>query len=127
MTLIIKHIISSDREGNFALHLASVENSLPIFRECDSLNYLRYGSFYLETIKALQSTHPEVIKQFMGGKFVVKDRAGCFNAVAPDMKLEQSIQRASKGSGGIVGQTRNTAVVVEWQLFFHEILLISNN
>ena len=33
----------------------------------------------------------------------------------------------SKRKGGIVGQTRNSAVVVEWQLIFHEILLISNN
>ena len=127
MALIIKHIISSDREGNFALHIASVERSLPIFRESDCLNYLRYGSFYLETTKMLQINHPEVFRRFMCGHFVVKDCHGCFNAVAPDMKLEQSIQRSSKSKGGIVGQTRNTAVVVEWQLIFHEILLISNN
>ncbi len=127
MALNIKHIISSDREGNFPLHVASVETSLPIFRESDSLNYLRYGSFYLETTKLMQCTHPEVFQRFMAGQFVVKDRAGCFNAVAPDMKLEQSIQRASKSKGGVVGQTRNTAVVVEWQLIFHEILLIANN
>ena len=63
----------------------------------------------------------------MCSQFVVKDRAGCLNAVPPDMKLEPSIQRASKSKGGIVGLTRNTAVVVEWQLIFHEILLISNN
>ena len=43
------------------------------------------------------------------------------------MKLEQSIPRASKSKGGIVGNTRNTTVVIEWQLIFHEILLISNN
>ncbi len=127
MALNIKHIISSDREGNFPLHVASVETSLPIFRESDSLNYLRYGSFYLETTKLMQCAHPEVFHRFMGGQFVVKDHAGCFNAVAPDMKLEQSIQRASKSKGGLVGQTKNLAVVVEWQLIFHEVLLISNN
>lgn len=64
----------------------------------------------------------------MCGKFVVKDKAdGYFNAVAPDMKLEQSIQRASKSAGGIVGQTRNLRAMFEWQLIFHEIILISNN
>ena len=50
MALTVKHIISSDREGNFALHVASVDKSLPIFRESDSLNYLRYGTFYRESI-----------------------------------------------------------------------------
>ena len=37
----------------------------------------------------------------MEGKFVVKTSAGFFNAVAPDMKLEQSIQQSKKGAGGI--------------------------
>jgi hypothetical protein len=127
IVLIIKHIISSDREGNFALHMAAVEKSLPIFQESDSINYLRYGSFYFESTKLLQNTHPEIFQRLLQGQFVIKDHTGCFNAVAPDMKLEQTIQRASKSTGGIVGQTKNSAIVVEWQLIFHEILLISNN
>ena len=61
----------------------------------------------------------------MCGQLVAKYRAdGYFHAVAPDMKLEQSIQRSSKSE---IGQTRNLAIVVEWQLIFHEILLVSNN
>lgn len=128
MVAIIKHAVASDREGNFQLHLAVVQASLPIFRESDCINYLRYGMFYLESTKALEATHPDVFQQFMCGKFVVKDRAdGYFNAVSPDMKLEQSIQRASKSSGGIVGKTRSLSAMFEWQLIFHEILLISNN
>ena len=63
----------------------------------------------------------------MCGQFVVKARPGYFIAVTPDMTLGQSIQRSSKSKAGIVGQTRNTTVIVEWQLIFHEILLISNN
>ena len=56
----------------------------------------------------------------------MKDQAaGYFNVVAPDMKLEQSIQRLSKSDGSIVGQTRNISIMVEWQLLFHEILLVS--
>ena len=38
------------------------------------------------------------------------------NAVAPDSKYEQSIQRAAKSKGGIVGQTRNIYIVVEMAL-----------
>ena len=44
----------------------------------------------------------------MCSQFVVKDRAdGYFHAVAPDMKLEQSIQRSSKSEGGIVTDTKS--------------------
>ena len=50
-----------------------------------------------------------------------------FYAVAPAFKLEQTIQKASKGSDGIVGQVKNLSFTIEWQLTFHEIMLISNN
>ena len=59
--------------------------------------------------------------------FVARDRMGSFNSVKPNMKLKLSIQRGSKNQGGIVGQTRKLAVVVEWELIFHEVLLIQNN
>jgi hypothetical protein len=44
-----------------------------------------------------------------------------FGAVAPNIKLEQSIQRAAKSHGGII------SIMSEWQIIFHEILLIANN
>ena len=58
---------------------------------------------------------------------VVHDRSDSFNYVRLDIKLRQSTQRALKSQGGIVGQTRMIAVVVEFELFSHEILLIQNN
>ena len=36
------------------------------------------------------------------GLFTVKYRPGSFNDVAPDLKLEQTIQRNSQGPGGHV-------------------------
>ena len=47
------------------------------------------------------------------GKFVVKTHTGTFNAVSPDMKLEQSIQRSKKGSGGIIGQTKQQSYITD--------------
>ena len=124
---ILKCFIVADREGNWSLHVASVHASMCIFREFDAINYLRYGSYYLEKIKVLEAEHPELYRRFLMSGFVVRDHSDSFNAVSPDMKLEQTIQRASKSQGGIVGQTRNSAVVLEWELVFHEILLIQNN
>ena len=69
-----------------------------------SINYLWYGSWYLEKMRK----HPEVYKHFQEGKSVVKTNAGYFKAVAADMKLEQSIQE------GIIGQTKHQTYVTEW-------------
>ena len=41
------------------------------------------------------------------------------------MKLEQTINRSPKSSGGIVGQTKTESYLSEWELVYHEILVIS--
>ena len=58
---------------------------------------------------------------------MMRTSAGFFNAVAPNMKLEQSIQRSKKDSGGIIGQTKQNAFVTEWELAYHEVLDISKS
>ena len=42
------------------------------------------------------------------------------------MKLENTIQRSMKSSGGVIGQTSNIKFVTEWELAYHEILSICN-
>ena len=58
----------------------------------------------------------------MEEKTVVKASASFFNAVAPDMKLEQGNQRFKKDVGGIIGQTKQNVFVTEQELAYHEIL-----
>ena len=74
----------------------------------------------------LPTEHPDIYELFLGGHFVVKTNIGSFNAVAPDMKLEQTIQRSKKSSGGVIGQTSNIKFVTEWELTYHEVLSICN-
>ena len=45
LTNAMNRLIDADREGDWQGHLQTVQDLLPIFRECDSLNYLRYGSW----------------------------------------------------------------------------------
>ena len=103
MIVLIKCLVTADREGNWPLHVSCIEASMVIFQEFDAVNYLRYGSYYLEKNKILEVEHPELYQKCMMSEFVVRDHTGSFNSVAPDMKLEQSIQRASKSQGGIIG------------------------
>ena len=123
---ITKFSVTSDREGNFALHMGSCELSLANFREFDFINYLRYGLHYVETTYALEDKAPDVFRKFKEGFFVVKDKEGSFNAVAPDMKHEQTNSRATKSQGGYVGETRNLQYMIEYVLVFHEVVEISD-
>ena len=89
---LIKNLIKADRDGDFLLHIKTMVDLCPVFQGCGSINYLRYGSFYVEILKQLKETHPEVYFEFLNGGFVVKRNVGSFNAVSPDMALEQTIQ-----------------------------------
>jgi hypothetical protein len=123
---LIKKLIKADREGDFLLHMKAVEELCPVFMGCGSFNYLRYGTFYVEQLKSLNNCMPELYASFMGGDFVVKRKDGRFNAVSPDMALEQTIQRSSKSTRGIIGKTKANDYVTEWALVSHEVLSIAN-
>ena len=90
----LKGLIAADLSGNWILHFKSVENLLPLLAEYDSINYLHYGSLYLELMNHLPVEHPHIYEDFLQGHFVVKTSPGNFNAVAANMKFEQTIQRS---------------------------------
>ena len=82
-------MIAADRDDDWNLHVGTVDNAMDIFQEFGAINYLRYGSYYLEKIKVLEIEHPSLHQQFVKGFFVVNERAGSlFSAMAPYMKLE---------------------------------------
>ena len=122
---IFKIFISAEKEGNWKGHLQAIQDMIPVFCPTGSVSYQRYCSVYLEMMRQLPEEHPSIFKEFMEGKFLVKTSAGFFNAVAPDIKLEQHIQRSKKVAGGIIGQTKQNAYVTEWELAYHEVLDIS--
>ena len=68
MVDLIKCLISSDHEGNWQLHVSCIQSSMAIFQEFDAVNYLRYGSYYLEKIKVLEVERPGLM---MMSDFVV--------------------------------------------------------
>ena len=123
---LIKDFIRADRQADFLLHIEATKKLLPLFTGGDGMNYQRCGSFYYELLKELPSKHPELYLKMVAGGFVVKTNRGSFNYVAPDMKLEQSINRSAKSTHGIIGQTKCLNYVTTWQLLYHEMLAISN-
>ena len=120
---IIKNNVAAEREGNWSLHVAVTGDSIPIFCEFDCLKYVKSGSWYFERIKALEITHPYIFRRFMLGQWSIRETPGWFKAVGADMRLEQSVQRVSKGPGGhfVVGATHKINVVSEFELIYHEI------
>ena len=102
----IKTLMAADRTGDWEGNLDAVGNLPPIFRGCDSINYLRYATFYLESMRRLPTDHPAIYEIFMKEYFVINESHRKFSGVSPDIKLKQTIQRAQKSSSGIICQNR---------------------
>ena len=99
----VKALIAADRTGDWKGHLDTVENLLSIFRACNSISYLCYATFYLQSMHRLSTTHPASYEIFMKGSFVISESHRKFSGVSPDIKLEQTIQLAQNSSSGIIG------------------------
>ena len=91
MLEVLKDLVAADTESNSGAHLLSVKNFLLIFREFDSINYLQYGSLYLENMHLLPEEHREIYTKFVQGYLMVK-KDKSYNAFPEDMKLEQTIR-----------------------------------
>ena len=123
---LVKNLVRADRNCEFLLHVKNVGELLPLFIGCDGINYVRYSTFYYESLKNLSTKHPALYQQFILSDFVVKTNEGSFNAVACDMKLEQTINRSAKSTMGIIGKTKALDYVTEWQLIYHEVMDITH-
>ena len=103
MVSILRDLVRADCKGTWDMHFQSVQAVL--FAGCDRINYLSWGSVYLEDMRKLAQDAPSVFENFKAGKFMVKRTEGQFTAVGADMCLEQTINRPQKSAGGIIGST----------------------
>ena len=78
--------------------------------------------------KTLEVSYPHIYRRFKIGQFVVQDTPMYFKAVGGDMKVEQSVQKISKGPVGhyVIGETRKPDAVAEFELLYHEIGAIAS-
>ena len=96
ITCFLKDLIAADWTGNWDAHLLVVQNLLPLFRENDSINFLRYASIYLQQMRRLPIHHSETHATFMSRHFIAQQINGSFNLVSSYMKLEKKHSKISK-------------------------------
>ena len=72
-------------KGNSKLY-----KSVSQFLEKDSINYVRYASFYSGKVRRLSIEYPKIHIELMDGSFVMKTQKNDFNRASLNMKLEQT-------------------------------------
>ena len=116
---LVLEFTRATRSGDWELHLSCIKAFLPWFFVYDHLNYARYGSIYYCHMDQLKETHPEAFDVFSKGDFVVqRSESSRFSQVAVDQTIEQTVNRNTKSTGGVVefstkqGASQHTTVQV---------------
>eukprot|EP00117_Sycon_ciliatum_P049027 scpid6314/ scgid34826/ len=68
----------------------------------------------------LPTTNPEAAAFLESGGFVVQRSENPFAQVASDLAIEQTINRSSKTTGGIIGISLNPSAVQRWVMTAHD-------
>ena len=116
IVLMALRFIRAERHGIWQLHLSSLAEMLPYLHAYDHTNYARWATVYLADMQLLSETAPEVFQKFTSGNFPVKGSDNIFNQVWTDLKLEQSLNRHSKTTGGLIGMTQNQEATDKWHV-----------
>ena len=98
MVLILKRYIHAERAGLWDQHLQEAQNMLPYTTSSGHNKYMSCLPIYLNEMKNLPNTAPEVYSEFQAGNFAVHQVEGEFNGTWTDMALEQTYNKEGKTS-----------------------------
>lgn len=115
MVEVLLNSVMADRSNDYELHLVSTRKMLPYFFSTNHTNYIRGVTAYLQDMMKLPL---EVADDMKRGMMAVKRSEGTFNAVGPDLALEQSQNRSSAVTGGLIGITKNEDAMQRWLLLY---------
>ena len=104
----------SIRQGDWALNKHCVREILPWADAYDCRNYSRYLPVHFLHMVNLPDTHPAIHNHLERNFGVQRSKTNAFGRVAEDMAIEQTINKSTKGQGGIKGFTLNDKAVQRW-------------
>jgi len=111
--------IRAERSGNWQLYLDSMQAMLPVFFAYDRTNYSRWLPIYLIDMLNLPESAPEFYGMFAKGSVTVNRTGKKFASMAPDQVMEQTLNRDSKASEGIIGISDHEKARTKWFLTSH--------
>jgi len=114
MVQLLLLFIRATRESDWLLHLSTIRSMLPWFFVTDRFHYSRYANVYWTEMSCLQNTHPGALKDIINNWTCQRQDRYRFSAIAADQTMEQTFNRNSKTSGGIIGFTLDRSNVQRW-------------
>ena len=113
---IVKLFITSERTGNWHLHLEAVYMMLNLFAATGHINYAKSARLYLQNMLDLLTTHPEIYIAFTEDQYhTIRKSERFWAGLWTDLIIEQSMMRTLKSRGGLTrGRGMSEAVNLTW-------------
>ena len=113
LELLLLTFVRSLREGNFHLYIEALHKMAPWFFSLDRVNYSRWLPVHIRDMQPLSRTHPDILRSFVEGKFVIHSSEKNFSSISIDQAHGQNNKHV-KGQGGIIGLTANESALNRW-------------
>lgn len=110
-TLLMMRFCRASHEGDWPLHISTVEAMLPYMFAANKHNYSRYGLYFVRSMTWLD---PEILDKFCEGQQSLHHNAGLYNGQWSDMFIETNWMRKGHGPGGVIGMTENPQTLATW-------------
>jgi len=123
---IVKQFLLTERTCNWHLHLKSVHDMLNLFAATGHNNYAKSARLYLQTMKNLPPTLPQLYAMFNEfGLHAIRHSDRYWAGLSSDLIIEQTMMKAIKGRGGL---TRGRRMQKNVQLFLvvHQTVIITS-
>lgn len=121
MVMEMLAFIRAVRNGDWSLHLITLEMFTKYLFAHDKIHYARMIPVYLAEMSSLKASDPEIYEEFIKGNWVVNKNAEVpFCAVGAHNALEHK-NRSMNVSGGLVGITLNEAARTKFFLIAPEL------
>ena len=100
---MLRDLTRSFREGNWLVHLASIDRAIPFYFTSDKVNYKRCLPIYYEDCLQLPQKYHDLYASFMEGNFVVHHTTRKGSAVLMDQAFEKAYNKVAISQSGIIG------------------------
>lgn len=113
---VLLGLIRADREGNWSLHLAHIQNIIPWCFAMDKTDYSRCLPVYFNHMSHLEQSSPDLYSHFEKGGFSAQPPRNPFGTIPIDQTLEETVNKDTQTSGGTKGFSLNKGAVARYYL-----------
>ena len=117
MVSTLLNLIRASREGDFDLHLNSVESMIPWCFAYDRTNYSRYLPWYAQSMRDLENSNPSAWTYLQNGGFSTQmSSSNTFGRIPMDQVIEETANKDTQTPGGTKGFSLNKGAVSRYYI-----------